>query len=119
MSNISSTGNKKKSNDQFVFPILSEGLSPIRERAIIQQATKITNKYIKRIAAELGIKNKVTTYTARHSFATILKRSGASVEFISESLGHSSLTTTENYLASFELETKREMAKNLTKFGKD
>ncbi len=116
---IKRTGNKKKSNDQFVFPILSEGLSPIRERAIIQQATKITNKYIKRIAAELGIKNKVTTYTARHSFATILKRSGASVEFISESLGHSSLTTTENYLASFELETKREMAKNLTKFGKD
>lgn len=45
-----------------------------------------------------------------------LKRSGASTEFISESLGHSNLATTENYLASFEMETKRKLAKNLLKF---
>jgi len=113
---INRSGNNKQSNEQFVFPILCEGLSPERERAIIQQATKITNKYIKRIAAELGIKNKVTTYTARHSFATILKRSGASIEFISESLGHSNIKTTESYLASFEMVTKRKFAENLTKF---
>ncbi|MFT4093251.1 MAG: tyrosine-type recombinase/integrase [Niabella sp.] len=47
------------------------------------------NKNMKRIAKELEINKPVTTYFARHSFATILKRSGASTELISEALGHS------------------------------
>jgi integrase/recombinase XerD len=46
----------------------------------------------------------VTTYFARHSFATVLKRSGAKIEMISELLGHSSVDVTENYLDSFEKE---------------
>jgi integrase/recombinase XerD len=37
-----------------------------------------------------------------------MKRNGASLEFISESLGHSDIRTTESYLASFENDTKRE-----------
>jgi integrase/recombinase XerD len=113
---IKRSGNKLTSMDEYVFPILHDGLTPEKERALIQQATKTINKYIKRIVDDLKIKKEVTTYTARHSFATVLKRSGASTEFISESLGHSNLTTTENYLASFEMVTKRRIAKNLTKF---
>lgn len=109
-------GNKLANKDSYVFPILTGIITPERERALVQQATKTTNKYIKRIAAELKINKPVTTYTARHSFATVMKRSGASIEFISESLGHSNLATTENYLASFEMETKRKFAKNLLKF---
>ncbi|MFR0893529.1 MAG: tyrosine-type recombinase/integrase [Alistipes onderdonkii] len=42
------------------------------------------------------------TYVARHTFATVLKRSGVSVALISESLGHSDLSTTQIYLDSFE-----------------
>ena len=61
--------------------------------------------------AELGI--HLTTYTARHSFATQMKSSGASTEFISESLGHSSLAVTENYLASFSQEEKKKWAEKL------
>jgi len=52
----------------------------------------------------------VTTYTARHSFATVLKRSGASYEFISESLGHRDMKTTNAYLANFEETEKRKYA---------
>jgi len=55
-----------------------------------------------------------TYYTARHSYATVLKRSGAPVSFISESLGHSDIKTTQSYLASFENEAKREITKKLT-----
>ena len=44
----------------------------------------------------------LTTYVARHSFATVLKRSGVSTSIISESLGHSSEKTTQIYLDSFE-----------------
>ena len=75
--------------------------------AKIKQATKTINKYCKRIGEELEIETKITTYTARHSFATVLKRAGAPIEFISESLGHKDLKTTENYLDSFENETRQ------------
>ena len=57
---------------------------------------------MKKIAVTIGIDKQITTYYARHSFATILKNSGVSTEFISEALGHSSLATTKNYLAGFE-----------------
>ena len=48
--------------------------------------------------------------SARHSYATVLKRKGASALIISENLGHSSLKTTENYLDSFTNDVKRETA---------
>ena len=82
----------------------------------VKQATKQCNKYVKRIAKNVGIEGNVSTYTARHSFATVMKRSGASVEFISEQLGHSNTRTTEIYLASFEDDKKKEMSQELTKF---
>jgi len=113
---IAAWGNKPSSTDQYVFPILQAGLTPKQEHQKIQQTTKQINKYIARIATAVGIKQSVTSYTARHSFATVLKRSGASTEFISESLGHSSMTTTENYLADFEIEEKRKWAEKLDKF---
>jgi integrase len=67
------------------------------------------------IAEALGI-DHISTYTARHSFATVLKRSGANIAYISESLGHSSQRTTENYLSSFEREERERNAELLTKF---
>ena len=109
-------GNKPAYPEQYIFPILEHGLSPEHEYKLIHQATKMINKYIGQIAEKIGITHKITSYTARHSFATVLKRSGASIEFISESLGHSNLQTTENYLADFEIEEKRKWAKELTKF---
>jgi site-specific recombinase XerD len=74
---------------------------------------------MKIIANDLGITRDVTTYAARHSFATILQRSGVSVEFISEALGHSNVKTTQNYLGGFEDDRKKEVAKLLTDFYKD
>ena len=43
---------------------------------------------MKTLGKQLGIKSKLTTYVARHSYATMLKNLGVSVEEISESLGH-------------------------------
>ena len=59
------------------------------------------------MAKALGIEKKITTYVARHSFSTQLKRSGASIEIIQEFLGHTTKTTTQNYLDSFDDETKK------------
>lgn len=68
-----------------------------------------------RIAEAVGLP-LVTTYSARHSFATVLKRSGTNISYISESLGHSNLAITENYLASFERDERMRNAQLLTKF---
>jgi site-specific recombinase xerD len=55
----------------------------------------------------------LTTYVARHSFATVLKRSGVNVAIISEALGHTSLSTTQFYLDSFDNEQIDDAMKNL------
>jgi len=108
-------GNKPSLPDEYIFPVLKKEMSAEQKLATIHQAIKMINKYIDRVAKEVKIKNKITSYTARHSFATILKRSGASTEYISESLGHSSLPTTDNYLSDFETSEKRKWAEVLEK----
>jgi integrase/recombinase XerD len=113
---IKQWGNKKVNEKTFIFPVLANELTPERERQLIQQLTQVINSHMKGIAQSLEIVNDVTTYAARHSFATILQRSGASTEFISEALGHSNVRTTQNYLAGFEDESKREINKALTAF---
>ena len=110
-------GPKRKPED-FIFDILQDNLTPDRERSIIQQFTKMVNKYIGKIANNVGIQKPITTYYARHSFATILRRGGKSTELISESLGHTSVKTTANYLDSFDDETKKEMQAMLIRFLK-
>ena len=68
------------------------------------------------VLKKLGIDKKATTYVARHTFSTVLKRSGASTEYIQEALGHSDVKTTENYLDSFGKDVKREFAHRLSSF---
>ncbi|MVM31172.1 tyrosine-type recombinase/integrase [Spirosoma sp. HMF4905] len=109
-------GTKHRLPDNYVFPILPMDVTPQRERELVQYLTRSMNKYVGRMAIEIGIDKPVTTYTARHSFSTVLKRSGAPIEFISESLGHHDLRTTENYLDSFEDDVKRQYASNLLNF---
>jgi integrase/recombinase XerD len=110
--------NKSRRPDDYVFNILPPEVTPQRERELVQYLTRSINKYVRRIAADLGIEKHVTTYTARHSFSTVLKRSGAPIEFISESLGHHDLRTTENYLDSFEDDVKRQYSLSLLDFTK-
>lgn len=113
---IEKWGNIKINEKTFIFPILENGLTAERERQLIQQLTQVINCHLKGIAKKLEIESPLTTYAARHSFATILQRSGASAEFISEALGHSNLKTTQNYLAGFEDGSKKEITKALTAF---
>lgn len=98
----------------FLFPVLEDGLSPVTTKHRCQRFIKWVNKQMEHIRIELEIDQKIGTYAARHSFSTVLKRKGVSTEFIKESLGHSSLVTTENYLDSFTNDVKLEYANLLT-----
>ncbi|KAA6304707.1 Tyrosine recombinase XerC, partial [termite gut metagenome] len=112
---INKWGNKEKSPDNYIFPYLIGNETPIQQKAVIKDIIRRINKRLKKIGNELGVSG-ISTYTARHSFAGVLKRSGANIAYISESLGHSDLKTTENYLASFEREEREKNAKLLTNF---
>ena len=52
-------------------------------------------------------------HVARHSFATILKRSGVDIGLISELMGHADITTTKIYLDSFDEEQVEQAMSNL------
>lgn len=104
------------SDSDYLFPFLKSGMTPEDIRARVQNLTKQVNKYMKRIGKELGLGESIRTYTARHTYSTVLKRSGVSIEYISESLGHSDLKTTESYLDSFDDETKKKYGDLLTDF---
>jgi integrase len=71
---------------------------------------KTTNKYIKRLGQEVGIASPLTTYVARHQFATTAKRLGYSNELIAEALGHEYGNKITNiYLDSFDQEVVDDM----------
>lgn len=52
---------------------------------------------IKKLAATVGIKKKISPHTFRHSFATSLVEGGADLRAVQQMLGHESITTTEIY----------------------
>lgn len=111
-------GNKPAQPNSYIFPILLEGATPLRQYALVQNVVGVINDCMKRILKELNINKKATTYVARHTFSTILKKSGASTEQIQEALGHTDVKTTENYLDSFDKETKKRLAGSLVSFKK-
>ena len=113
---IDTWGNKEKVSNNFVFPILMEDITPKKERDLVQLFTKTTNKWINRIAQNTGINKAVTTYSARHSYCTILKNSGVPTEFIRDSVGHGSIDVTENYFDKYPDEIKRIYTSKLLPF---
>lgn len=111
---INRWGNPPRLNS-YIFPVLNGHEDAVTTKKKTQYLTRAINKRMAMIGKKLEIGN-ISTYTARHSFATVLKRSGANIAYISESLGHNSLQTTETYLASFEKEERQKNAAFLTKF---
>lgn len=102
----------------YIFPHYEKGITATRKQEVSQQLIKTINKYMKRIARNVGINKNVTTYFARHSFATILKRSGTNIAMISDLLGHSNLGVTESYLDSFESDQISKQTDVLLSFNK-
>jgi integrase/recombinase XerD len=100
----------------FLFSILEPNLNPVTIKNRCKRFIKWVNLRMEKIRVELKIEQNLNTYSARHSFSTILMRKGVSTQFIKESLGHSSITVTENYLGSFTDDVKLEFTNLLTDF---
>lgn len=113
---ISEYGNPNQAPKNFVFPFVDRTQSQAKQHAQVQNFTRFINQHFKKYAASLGITSEVSTYWARHSFATRAIRNKASMEFVSEALGHSDLKTTKGYFAGFESDQKKEFAEALMNF---
>lgn len=113
---IKKYGNSDKSPDQFVFSIVSKEQSELVKHNRIKNFTKFVNQNLKKLAIAKGITGDISTYWARHSMATQAIRMGASMEFVSEALGHNNLKTTQNYFAGFQDKDKKKFMEKMMKF---
>jgi len=107
---IKEYGNKPNGNPkQLVFPFINESESAEKQHLTTKGFTRFINQHIKKLAQANGITAEISSYYARHTFATGAIRNGESIAFVQEALGHSNPKTTQNYMAGF-LDEEREKA---------
>lgn len=113
---IEKYGNKKANSKTYIFPILSESMAREEQFTAIKNFTRFINQNLKKLASALELTTSISTYWARHSFATSAIRKGASIEFVGEALDHKNPKTTLGYFAGFEENSKRDIANSLLDF---
>ena len=67
-----------------------------------QNRIHLINHHLKKLGEELGLSSRLTSYVARHSWASIAKSQDVPVAAISEAMGHTTERTTRIYLKSFD-----------------
>jgi site-specific recombinase XerD len=113
---IANYGNRNGEATDYVFDFLSNDDSALEIERKVSNIIRYVNQHLKTLAKSIGIEEEISTYWARHSFATAAIRQGASMEFVSEALRHSNLNTTKGYFAGFEDEKKKEINAKLMEF---
>lgn len=84
----------------YLLPIIKSS-SKDERRQYKSEAHRI-NRNLKKIGEQLGLVIPLTTYVARHGWASIAKSKNIPITTISEAMGHDSETTTRIYLASLD-----------------
>ena len=86
----------------YLLDILNGKLEGYAAYCDYQSKLRNLNVALKRLAAYSHVQKTVSSYCARHPWATQAKYCGIPIPIISEGLGHTSITTTEAYLKSFD-----------------
>jgi len=105
----------KKEPDAYIFPIILRVGNKIMEFKDISEKRRRYNHYLKDIAKLIEIETNLTSYVARHSWATIAKHKGVPIAAISEGMGHEDVKTTEIYLDSFDKDVLDDYNEIITK----
>ena len=84
----------------YLLPIIRD--TQQEERRQYQNAGHFVNRRLKRIGEKLGLAIPLTSYVARHAWASIAKSKNIPISTISEAMGHDSEATTRIYLASLD-----------------
>lgn len=89
------------SGSPYLFPVLRSD-DPLTAYAQYQVALTCYNQRLKRLSQLLQFDVKLSSYTARHSWATTARNRNVPISVISAGMGHSSEKTTQIYLAALE-----------------
>mgnify|MGYP002535945972 CR=1 FL=1 len=93
--------NKYDSTDSiFILPIIKRKDMDYRRQYI--NAAHFINQKLKKLGEQLNLSISLTSYVARHTWASIAKSKNISMSIISEAMGHDSESTTRIYLASLD-----------------
>jgi integrase/recombinase XerD len=110
-------GNPPGNPDEYVFPFFKKGMTATEQYRANGNIRKTLNKYLERIAENLGIeKTNIHNYTGRDSFAAAQRLAGESGDAIGEAFGHENRATTDAYLDKFGKDTKDRLANNALRF---
>ena len=100
----------------YLFPIISgEYASGYQQYRL---ALGRINRHLKKIAVVADIKVPLTTYTARHTWATLARDYGAPISVISAGLGHTSEEMTRVYLKDFDVSMLNQVNSIVTNLSK-
>lgn len=72
------------------------------ERRQYEKAEHNVNRNLKKIGRMAGLQIPLTTYVARHTWATAMRDMGCDLSIVSSGLGHENLKTTQIYLSSID-----------------
>lgn len=86
-----------RSGSSYLFPILRTPESPYKE---YESALRLQNLRLKKIGQLVNA--KLSTYVARHTWASTAKSKGVTDEMIADSMGHHSVKTTRIYITTFD-----------------
>ncbi len=103
--NYYNIGNKKKTD--LIFPIMADVIDlkdQSRIHTVYTNRIKNHNRRLNTIRKAIKLDTRLTTYVARHTFATAGLHKGISKAQIGDMLGHTSYYTTEAYLSGFDQE---------------
>jgi integrase/recombinase XerD len=113
---IEKYGNPNTGHKVNIFNIIDPHSSEKHKHRQLTNFIRTMNQRLKKFAISAKVDQNISSYWARHSFATNAIRSGASMEYVSEALSHSNLNTTRSYFAGFEDAKKREISEKLMDF---
>lgn len=103
MQNIIDKYAKQTKDSPYMFPILTgKEASPYTQYRKVEHNT---NYNLKRIGDMIGLKIPLTTYVARHTWASIALHMDIPIATISQGMGHTSYKTTQIYLESINTAT--------------
>ena len=98
----------------YIFPFLNK--EAVVNEIIIGNKLAYINKFIKEVCKYAGILKKVSSHVARHTYTDIaLQVSGGNIYQVQQSLGHSSVKTTEIYSRNRVNYTKQSMLPDIIK----
>ena len=108
----------REEQSPYLFPILHSDEGSPKAYREYQLALRNFNYQLELLGKALGLKDRLSSYTARHTWATLARDYGAPISVISAGLGHTSEEMTRVYLKDFDVSMLNQVNSIVTNLSK-